>query len=318
MDELETRDWYSYFAEHEAHDHSPIYERLALAVATSDAAIERLLTLPHSKRQPNLLFASVRRLGGPVNSPVDFLDWTLEHWDELAQTMSMRLTQTNEPGRQATLLPILATLPGPLALLEVGASAGLCLYPDRWQYDYAGTRIGDPTRPQLRCTPHGPVPLPTAVPEIVWRAGIDLNPLDVTNPDDVAWLEALVWPEQNERLDRLRSAVQIARADPPLLVAGHLNERLVLLANQAPAHATLVVFHSAVLTYIPLQEREIFVDLVTKLPGHWISNEGPSVLPDVAALVPAGTADSQNRFLTALDGRPVSYSGPHGQSVEAI
>ncbi len=40
--------------------------------------------------------------------------------------MSKR-TQTNEPGRCAVLLPLLAALPQPLALLEVGASAGLCL-----------------------------------------------------------------------------------------------------------------------------------------------------------------------------------------------
>ncbi|MFE4545324.1 DUF2332 family protein [Arthrobacter sp. NPDC056727] len=47
----------------------------------------------------------------------------------------------------------------------------------------------------LRCRTRGPVPLPGSLPHVAWRAGIDLNPLDVRSPDDVAWLEALVWPE---------------------------------------------------------------------------------------------------------------------------
>ena len=85
---------------------------------------------------------------------------------------------------------------------------------------------------------------------MVWRAGIDLNPLDVADPDDVAWLEALVWPEQEFRRARLRQAVAIARQDPPLLVAGDLNEQFLDLAALAPADAALVVFHSAVMGYL--------------------------------------------------------------------
>jgi hypothetical protein len=49
--------------------------------------------------------------------------------------MLAQSTQTNEPGRCAALLPMLARLPEPLALLEVGASAGLCLLPDFYTYD---------------------------------------------------------------------------------------------------------------------------------------------------------------------------------------
>jgi hypothetical protein len=89
-----------------------------------------------------------------------------------------RRTQTNEPARCATLLPALAQLPPPLALIEVGASAGLTLLTDRYSYDYARHRITgrDPLAPTLRCQPGGPVPLPDRVPEIAWRAGLDLNP----------------------------------------------------------------------------------------------------------------------------------------------
>nr|WP_275311681.1 DUF2332 family protein [Streptomyces yunnanensis] len=54
------------------------------------------------------------------------MTWVVTHWDEVSSLMLVRLTQTNESARCATLLPVLATLPQPLALIEVGASAGLC------------------------------------------------------------------------------------------------------------------------------------------------------------------------------------------------
>jgi hypothetical protein len=97
------------------------------------------------------------------------------------------------------LLPVLAALPQPLALLEVGASAGLCLYPDRYAYRYGDHVVGS-GEPVLECAAIGVSP-PTGVPDVVWRAGLDLNPLDVTDSADVAWLEALIWPEHAHRLD---------------------------------------------------------------------------------------------------------------------
>jgi hypothetical protein len=168
-----------------------------------------------------------------------------------------RRTQTNEPARCATLLPALAQLPPPLALIEVGASAGLTLLTDRYSYDYARHRITgrDPLAPTLRCQPGGPVPLPDRVPEIAWRAGLDLNPLDVTSDDDVRWLSCLVWPGEGDRAQRLAGAIASARRHPPVVHRGDLLTDLPALAAQAPADATLVVYHSAVLAYVTPGDR---------------------------------------------------------------
>src|SRR6202008_1014271 len=109
---------------------------------------------------------------------------------DLAGTILARRTQTNEPARCATLLPALALLPQPLALIEVGASAGLTLLPDKYSYgyygDYGEPRVTgtDPLAPGLECQLRAPAPLPARVPEVAWRAGLDLNPLDVTDDDD--------------------------------------------------------------------------------------------------------------------------------------
>jgi hypothetical protein len=230
----------------DSRDESPAYEELAAAVAEDQELLRLLDGLPEPKRQPNLLFAATRYLGGPVMPPAAFRDWAVSHWADLTATMRERSTQTNEPARCATLLPVLAALPQPLALLEVGAAAGLCLYPDEYQYRFDGLSIGPPeSLVRIDCAVSGDIPVPAEVPKVVWRAGIDLNPLDVADDDDLRWLESLIWFGQPERVARLRAAARIVRASPPMIRRGDLLAELPALAAQAPPSATLVVFHSA-------------------------------------------------------------------------
>ncbi|MGH3505907.1 MAG: DUF2332 family protein, partial [Nocardioidaceae bacterium] len=162
----------------------------------------------------------------------------------------------------------------------------------------------------------GDAPIPTRLPEVAWRAGLDLNPLDVRDDEEMAWLELLVWPEHDHRRRRLRGAIDVARADPPRLVQGDLNEGLARLAAEAPSDATLVVFHSAVLAYLSPAGRERFVGVVTDLPGHWISNEGPRVLPEVTSTASRPTTYDGEVFVLGLDGRAQAWTGPHGQVLD--
>src|ERR1700761_607194 len=211
---------YRRFAEQEAWGRSGLYEVLAHGVAGDPESLAFLLTLPVGKRQPNLLFASVRHLCGTPPGWDGFRASLSEHGEAVRDWMMSHATQTNEPARCATLLPVLARLPQPLALIEVGASAGLCLLPDLYGYDYNGKVLGAPTAdaPVLRCLANKATPVPSDLPRIVWRAGLDLNPLDVSDPAQAGWLETLVWPEQTERLRTLRAAMGIALAARPRLV----------------------------------------------------------------------------------------------------
>jgi hypothetical protein len=63
-------------------------------------------------------------------------------------------------------------------------------------------------------------------------------------------LAALIWPEQTERAERLDRALDIVRDDPPRLETGDLLRDVPALVADAPAGATIVVFHSAVLAYL--------------------------------------------------------------------
>jgi hypothetical protein len=312
---------YRRFADEEARGRSALYEMVARAIADDAEVLERLAMLAPAKRQPNLLLAAFRHAVGLPTGWAAFRETLLARWDAVRAVMLERSTQTNEPARCATLLPVLASLPQPLALIEVGASAGLCLLADRYAYDYGGRTLRPAAAtaeiPVFACEANAATPLPEALPHIAWRAGLDLNPLDVTDADQVAWLETLVWPGQMERLTRLRAAVRVARADPPRVVRGDLRHGLATLAAEAPKDSTLVVFHTAVLAYVPDRgEREDFAAAVTSLCDFWIANESPRVFPAIAEKVPGGV--KPGCFLLSLNGEPVAWTDPHGAAVDWI
>jgi hypothetical protein len=250
---------------------SPCLRGWAFAVADDPEVLALVGGLPPAKQQPNLVFAAARWHGAapvPYSAPDGLRAVLVDGWADVRATVLRRATQTNEVGRCATLLPVLAGLPG-----------------------------------------------------VLWRRGIDLRPLDVRDDDSMRWLQHLVWPEHEDRRDRLTAAVRLARDDPPVLVPGDLVTELPRLAAQAPPDATLVVFHSAVLAYLDESDRERFgvvVQEVVEHGGHWVSNEGPAVLPDVAATAPPprdGSVVGRAPFLLALDGRPVAWTQGHGRAI---
>jgi hypothetical protein len=305
---------------------SPCFEAWAEAVADDPEVLEWIGELPPVKQQPNLVLAAARWHGVPAPGPYAGLRRALLDDDgTIRATILERATQTNEVGRLATLVPWLAAIARqeggrPLALLEVGASAGLCLYPDRWSYAWTtGDGVVEAgSGPRLTCAVTGSLPGAAEPPAVAWRGGIDLHPLDVTDADAMAWLENLVWPEQEERRDRLRTAVEVARADPPRLVTGDLVDLLPDLAGEAAAYGPVVVFHSAVIAYLEPPDRARFQELMTTLVGagrcHWVSNEGPQVLPDVTATGP-DLPDDHPAFVLGVDGRAAAWTHGHGASM---
>lgn len=300
----------------EAAGSSPLYAQLAADVAGDRQVLRFLAALPAGKRQPNLLLAALQYLHGSApRHGAELRRMVVDDAGRLTATMSARATQTNEPARCTGLLPVLGLLDGPLALLEVGASAGLCLYPDRYSYDYDGVAVGPPGQVHLRCIATGAVPVPDRLPEVSARIGIDLNPLDPADPDDRAWLRALVWPgpQAAARLERLDAAASIAAAEPARMLAGDLVDRLPDALELVPPGCTVVVFHTAVLPYLPSERRGAFLDLVGALPVRWIAQEAPGVVPGTGPASPSGWGTA---FVLTLDGRPVAHTAPHGGRID--
>lgn len=313
---------YQTFAEVEAKDVSNTFFEWASAIA-EDAEIAALIaTLPGIKAQPNLVFAAARYLGAPVGPYAPFRAWLLGNWTRVVPVVMSRATQTNEAARCAVLLPILSRLDGPLALIEAGASAGLCLYPDRYSYRYdvdgrtvSLDPVDGPSLVQIPCA-IGPQDVPTQLPNIVWRAGVDLHPIDPTDQDQLTWLDTLVWPEHAARRDRLHAAAAIAAQNPADIREGDILDVIPGLIDEAPAGANVVVFHSLVLVYLSAERRQEFADQMRAFEDvTWISNERSGVFPDIADQV---TKPVGGRTILAVNGRPVALSGSHGQSYESL
>lgn len=320
----------------------------ALRVADDPEVLAWLGTLPSDReRQPNLVLAAARWHGVRAPGPYEGLRAALLGDDETGRrsgagagpvrtTVATRRTQTNEVGRLATLTPVLTWLAErsgePLALLEIGASAGLCLYPDRWDYTWdtsegrVSTEHGASGR--LTCEVTGTAPSPSVWPRrpppVAWRGGLDLAPVDVTDDDQVDWLGTLVWPEHDDRRARLATAVEVARSDPPRVEQADLvtqPERLESLVDEAGRHGRVVVLHSAVTAYLQPQDR---ADLEARLRrmvadgrAHWLSNEGKRVHPAVTATGPVVPADLAT-FVLGLDGQALAWTHGHGRTLRWV
>ena len=167
--------------------------------------------------------------------------------------------QTNEVARSAILMAglteIAARTRHPLALHELGASAGLNLIPDRYAYDLGGSRVGQ-VGSLLRLSPRwqGPA-LPAARVIVATRRGVDLNPLDVTDASDRERLLAYVWADQAGRLARMEAAIGIARQNPPKLdraeAADWTEQRFAGRSGM-----TSVLMHSVAMQYFEAASRE--------------------------------------------------------------
>jgi hypothetical protein len=184
------------------------------------------------------------------------------------------LVQTNEVRRCGCLLPAFTHVTQqaggrPLALVEIGASAGLNLLWDRYGYNYGiGRRYGNPRSPvQIVCGLRGDqhLPLPDVWPVVTMRVGLDLNPIDVRDPDAALWLRALVWPDEVGRAELLQQAVQVAQQDPPRLLAGDALDILPEVLATIPPDQAVCVFHTHTINQFPAEAR---ARLTTLLANH--------------------------------------------------
>jgi len=175
------------------------------------------------------------------------------HRDFLARWTQEQDVQTNEVQRSWALLPGFLTVADgrPLDLLELGPSAGLNLMWDRYAYRYStGTWGSGPLELTGEDRVSPPAELLSRHITVARRRGIDLNPVDVTTPHGSRLLQAFVWADQAQRLERLRRAIDVARQDPPELMRGDYVELLPAVLRDRREGAQLVVFQTASTMYL--------------------------------------------------------------------
>ena len=193
-------------------------------------------------------------LWGVLAAALDDADAELAPWLD-------RTPQTNEVGRSAALMGGLLVLaaqwgPMPIALYELGASAGLNLVLDRYRYRLGTLETGAAGSPLwLRPEWEGRDP-PAAAVSIARRRGVDLAPLDIAKPEDRERLSAYVWPDQQARVTNLAAAIAIAQLDPPPIDRADAADWIETHIGVAPEPCMLrVVTHTIAAQYFPSEVR---------------------------------------------------------------
>ena len=337
---------------------APLYARLSASIAEDPDIVALLTSAPTEQQLPVLLFAAVHDLllGGVGAALAEhypnlteaprsddpfpaFRRVALDHADDIRDLVATRSTQTNEVGRCALFLLGLEVLQdeglGPFSLVDVGTSAGLTLLMDRFRYRFEPDEgetheLGNPSTVELVCGTRGPAPRPTAIPSIARRVGLDASPIDVADDDAVRWLEACVWPDQQDRFDRLRAAIALARSEPPdirpQIRRGDAVDDVGSIVREVATAGHPVVLNSWVLNYLPEERRRRYVDVLDDLGGEqdlsWVLAESP--LQTVGLPIPTTDPPEVLTVLSVVtwrDGRRsvrrLGTAHPHGFWVHA-
>jgi hypothetical protein len=234
--------------------------------------------------------------------------------------------QTNEVARSALLLPgylEIAALTGrPLEIREIGASAGLNLWFDRYFYDYGARRWGSSeAKVRIACEWRGEDRPLAPTLEIAGRIGCDLNPIDASNPAERARMLAYIWPDQTERLARAEAALDVAaqvKTGVEAIDAARFAERE--LQAGAPSK-TLVLAHTIFWQYLAKETKAAIRGAITEAgdratqssPFAWLRLEAEAEETRGAALRlslwPQGPVDKK-LALASFHGQWIEWAKP--------
>jgi hypothetical protein len=252
---------------------SPFYAALCERIAADRDLLDIAAHVRIGQRAPNLFLAAVQYLvltrdknplravyGGLANgaaAPEDFFPtfrrFCLDNGEQIAGIVSRRTVQTNEVRRSALFLPALFLVEEradfrPFHFIDVGCSAGFNLLWDRYHYRYSnGVCCGDASSAlHIPCELRGQAfpPLRAQLPKTASRVGIEIEPVDVTDPDTVVWLRSLIWPDQHERMVLFDVAMSILENDPPRIVGGDCAEKIPEIVGEIPASDSICLLFS--------------------------------------------------------------------------
>ncbi|WP_010676646.1 DUF2332 domain-containing protein [Bacillus timonensis] len=281
------------FAIMECKGSSKLYEFLSLQIADDDEILELASYAREGQPASNLLFGAVHYLllKGKQHSLQDyypsmtknprnveesffpFKDFCRQFSNEIIQLLQERMVQTNEVRRCSYLFPsfqhIYRVIEKPLALIEIGTSAGLQLLWDQYSYSYGTSEVFGNKQSTLRISAEiqgdkSPT-LQDFIPPVATRIGIDLHPLDLRDEENALWLKALIWPEHHERRELLEKAADYVKANELRLIEGNGVEWLQELSEDIPKEYAVCVFHTHVANQMPIEVKAKLLEHVQRI-----------------------------------------------------
>lgn len=285
------------FAARECRGSSELYGYLALGIAGNPALLQLAAHARPGQPVPNMLLGAVHYLllSGiehplaayypniaaehpldPTYAIYEFTTFCEEYEQEIIELLNSRLVQTNEVRRCAYLYPgfctIYAMARKPLALIEIGTSAGLQLLWDQYGYNYGdrqmyGNKQSDFVIPSEIRGEHVPF-LSEHSPPVSERIGLDLHVNNLSDPDDYLWLRALIWPEHTDRLNRFDQAAAHIKRERPTLIEGNGVALLPDITAKISEESALCVFHTHVANQFSSQDKAALEAYIQKLGGE--------------------------------------------------
>ncbi|MDV7141978.1 DUF2332 family protein [Tropicimonas sp. TH_r6] len=170
-----------------------------------------------------------------------------------------RPPQTNEIRRAAAVIPAMHLVAGatglPLALWEIGCSAGLTLRAEAFRLDAEAVSFGPPEA-DLRLAPdwQGLPPVPAAL-DVIERRGVDLAPMDPVDPVHRLRLLSYLWADQPDRRALTEAAISLAARLPARLDRSDALDWLAEWLPQRPRGAVTFLFHTIAWQYLPPEAR---------------------------------------------------------------
>ena len=324
---------------------SPLYRALCRAVAADDALLDLAAERRPGQQPTNILFGVVHFLlledpghelaawypslaGDAARAPETagpaFARFCRERRADVVALLRTRLVQTNVVTRAGALRYAMGRdaelVDEPVALLEVGCSAGVQLCFDRFHHTIGPVASGpDDATVRVEVAWRGAAPPRLGpLPAIADRLGLDLHPVDAADPVERRWLRALVWPENAGQAAQLVAALDVVAAERPALVQGDATDGIAGVARGLAPGAPLVVFHAATRAHVPRERRAQF-DAALLEPArerrllHVSQEAAPSTL---------GHHTGPLHLLTLADGDgpavPLAYVDGHGAWIEPV
>jgi hypothetical protein len=331
--------WWIGFADATFRGYSPLYDRISRAVATDREILEMIYPAPPAAHMPTVLLGAVHYLllagvEDPLNDVYDgrsdadpgplFVAFVHAHRTEIEPLLSTRHTQTNEVGRCSAIVPGLRVVAdrigGPLALIDVGCSAGLNLRCDHYNIDYGPAGSAGPIDAAVRLTCEivgGRPPVSNEALPIASRVGIDADPVDISNEANARWLLACIFPDTG-RLEHTAAAIREAQTDPQRIVSGNALDVLPDVLREIPSDVVPCLVTTQAFVYFSIEQRKEFGELLDDAARDvdrtiaWISCEVPDIIEDLGPLDPP----PDDRALTTALGL-VTFT-PYGRRAEVL
>ncbi|HET6651076.1 MAG TPA: DUF2332 domain-containing protein [Nocardioides sp.] len=324
---------YRRFGEVDAAETSPLYARVAVAMSESGEALRAIESAPARRRGPTAILAALHDLALAGRAPAlaaaystadgdaaaaAAIDTLLQMTEAVVAIAVRRKPLTDETGRCAVLYPAVAEAARrvgatAVGLIDVSCGAGLNLNVDRVSITYGdGQLLGDPTSPvRLSCSIVGDRPVPRRkIPEVVARVGVDVDPVDVSDPEEARWLCACLPPDQPERAARLEAEMSLTVTAAPRLLRGDALEVLPDAFASVPAAALPVVTTTWALSQFTLESRLRFLQRLDEAAAGravaWVSAEGVGVAPAVPTLGDRRASGHSIIGLAVLEGASLS------------